>query len=275
MTQRTKRRIIVGLIGGRAYDSAPADGSRGLRIRVEIERTPTAVDDVARIMVWGLGRAVIDALSALPACVVAFGTDGNAYPVFDGRVLSGTPNRERQRPETVTSWTVSDAGSVARAVPFVKAYTDGADAAQVLADAVDAAGLSLGAVQLGRARTYDGLTLIGTVAEAVESIAEDTDSVATWQGGALQVLPIGGARVVKVWRVRGGGAGTGVLAIAPRDGDEIELTHIAAPEVMPGDRAQITGTDHDGTWRVARVRTVIDSGYDDTAETVATLEPIR
>lgn len=276
MTVRADRRVVVASLGrgGRVYDSRPPGGGAGVRSRLEIERTPTHVDDVCRVWVWGLSQGEADALAARDRAVaVSFGWGGDARGVFAGVIQPGSVDRQTRRPEVVTRFTISDSGTIARRAVFARSYPHGGTASQVIRDAAAAAGLAVGRIDLGIDRTYDGLLFAHTVSEVFDLIADDTGSRHSIRSGAITMWPRDGAPGVRIWRIRAGAGGTGLLdGPSARDGGQVEVRHLAEPWMVPGDRADVRGTARDGVWRVGRIRTTIDSGYDAMCETIATLE---
>lgn len=239
--------------------AANARALEGLRITSTARRSVTPTPDRATITVYGAAPASLDDLGQSGALVrvLAGYKDGAFGVVLSGSIIPGTLDIIRQSGEVVATMEVADGRTEIRAATVSRAW-DQTTASDVLAWAIQTAGLAAGSIVLGQEVAYTrGFVAMGTVADVLRQIGADTGTTIAVQDGVVAAYPAGDARRPSSLLFS---PSSGLIG-APRrvEDGHVEVVALLAPTLRPGDGYRVESSQVSGDFIALDVTTEIDS----------------
>lgn len=264
--------VQIGLPGeeGRVLRSWQRDGEPGLRIDAVARLTQAPSDDTAEVTVYNPAPATLEALQR-PGSVVRLlaGYPDSIAQILSGRVQPRSLRVEKDGPDRIASWAVTDGGLDLRETVVTAVWAQTVTAPEVVRFLAREAGLAVGVVLPGRPVAYfDGYVVWGTLREALDTIAADTDSRWSVQSGVVQFWPRDGVRYRRATRL----SPTTGLVGSPRavDRGRWEVVGLLRPEMRPGDVFVVSSSVVTGTLIAEDVEHRVSSGYAQDFYTILT-----
>lgn len=212
----------------------------GLRVAFVVRRSGRGFDG-AEIQVWGLSLDRYGALGRPDTTTrLVAGYAARHGLVIAGTTVRGSLQRVIDGGEAVTVWQVQEAARGLARTSLSRSWRGQVSASEVVAQVATDAGLSWTRGDLPRDPTYArGYTILGTVRQALDTLAADCGCTWGIQGGRLVLLPIGDAARTRIPLLT---PGSGLVGYPEQqDRGRVRAVSLLDPGLLPGDRYSLGG----------------------------------